>query len=170
MNDKEEKKETLGEVVSKTIRKYRKKMGLTQKQLAEAIGKTESIIRKYENGSVFPPYETMLKLSKALEIDPMILVCGDEGLAEYVYEKLNSFRLPEQYDTLNEILKFFDMKIEYISSCYFLTPLKPIDGNAVPVYISTEEIDNLITDANNYLGFKTVRLYNEKKKTQFKTE
>lgn len=36
------------------LKQLRKERGLTQKELAELLRKTESIIRKYENGSAFP--------------------------------------------------------------------------------------------------------------------
>lgn len=36
------------------LKELRKEKGITQQQLADLMGKTESLIRKYENGSVFP--------------------------------------------------------------------------------------------------------------------
>lgn len=41
------------------LRELRKKKGLTQQELAELIGKTESIVRKYENGTSFPRVSVM---------------------------------------------------------------------------------------------------------------
>lgn len=41
------------------LRELRKKRGLTQQELADLIGKTESIVRKYENGTSFPRVSAM---------------------------------------------------------------------------------------------------------------
>lgn len=45
---------------------YRKKKSLSQKQLAKAIGVSESTICKYENGTISPPLDKILALSSVL--------------------------------------------------------------------------------------------------------
>lgn len=45
------------------LREIRKKCGLTQKELAERIGSSESAISMYESGKRQPDYETLLKIS-----------------------------------------------------------------------------------------------------------
>lgn len=49
------------------IRQIRKARGLTQKQLADMIDVSESIISQYENGKKSPSNETLLKLGEALD-------------------------------------------------------------------------------------------------------
>ena len=49
------------------IRQIRKARGLTQKQLADIIDVSESIISQYENGRKSPSNETLLKLGEALD-------------------------------------------------------------------------------------------------------
>lgn len=49
------------------IRQIRKARGLTQKQLADMIDVSESIISQYENGRKSPSNETLLKLGEALD-------------------------------------------------------------------------------------------------------
>ena len=51
-----------------TIRKARKRAGLTQKQLAEKMGVTISFVSQYENGYRTPKPETLEKFSAALDI------------------------------------------------------------------------------------------------------
>lgn len=51
------------------IRNRRKRMGLTQKQLAEKIGKVESTVRMWELGKNVPPADAIEKISKILEIN-----------------------------------------------------------------------------------------------------
>ena len=49
------------------IRQIRKARGLTQKQLADMIDVSESIISQYENERKSPSNETLLKLGEALD-------------------------------------------------------------------------------------------------------
>jgi putative transcriptional regulator len=51
------------------FKKARKKMKLTQKQLAEITGMASISVRKIENGERSPTLQNASKLSKALEID-----------------------------------------------------------------------------------------------------
>ncbi|APH15014.1 XRE family transcriptional regulator [Clostridium sporogenes] len=50
------------------IKLERKKKGLTQKQLAKQLGKSESIIRKYESGNVIPSIEMYEKIANILDV------------------------------------------------------------------------------------------------------
>lgn len=51
------------------IRVRRKQAGLTQKQLAEKIGKVESTVRMWELGKNVPPADVIEKISKILDIN-----------------------------------------------------------------------------------------------------
>ena len=53
--------------MTNNIKKLRKAHGLTQKELADKVDVTESMISQYESGKKFPSYETLLKLGEALE-------------------------------------------------------------------------------------------------------
>ncbi len=48
---------------SKNIKYLRQKLSLTQKQLAQIIGKKKSIIGAYESGMALPPNEVMMSMS-----------------------------------------------------------------------------------------------------------
>ena len=71
---------------AKTIKKFRKEKGLTQKQLGELCVPriAESTIRKDELGILNPKIETIEKIATALEIDPFSLYSFDmaTGLLE----------------------------------------------------------------------------------------
>lgn len=60
--------------IGETIRQYRKQRGLTQKQLAKEIGLTASTITKYENNTLEPSFETMMKICEVLNIDIVDMV------------------------------------------------------------------------------------------------
>ena len=50
------------------IRRYRKAKGLTQAQLADAVGLTEGAIRHYESGIRAVKPELLEEIAKALEV------------------------------------------------------------------------------------------------------
>ena len=58
-----------------TVRKNRKKMHLTQKELADRLGVTEATVSRYENNTQFPPYETLRSLASHLLIS-LDTLCG----------------------------------------------------------------------------------------------
>ena len=51
------------------VAEIRKSLGMTQEQLAEAVGVTNVTICKWENNSTVPNATKLLKLSKALKCD-----------------------------------------------------------------------------------------------------
>lgn len=50
------------------IKIYRRKKNLTQKELADKINKSLPTIRKYENGSIKPPLESLIKIADVLNV------------------------------------------------------------------------------------------------------
>lgn len=55
------------------IKKIRTKKKITQKQLAEMIGKNIRTIQKYESGDIEVPLESLFKISDALDINVVYL-------------------------------------------------------------------------------------------------
>lgn len=49
---------------SERLRQLRKAKGLTQAQVAEILGGTKMMISSYEQGTRFPSYPTLVKISK----------------------------------------------------------------------------------------------------------
>jgi putative transcriptional regulator len=54
--------------IGKNIRKFRKKKGFSQLDLAAACGFEESSIGRLENGKTNPTIKTLVKIGKALEV------------------------------------------------------------------------------------------------------
>lgn len=50
--------------IGESIMRVRKKNGLTQAQFGELIGKSQSAVYSYENGSVIPKFETIVLISQ----------------------------------------------------------------------------------------------------------
>lgn len=63
------------------IRLIRKAKGLTQKQLADAIGLTQSAVSQWEGGEAAPTVQNQLKIAKALGVTA-------RGLFPYPTEKV----------------------------------------------------------------------------------
>lgn len=78
-------------IVGNKIKYYRTKKGLTQKQLAESIGKTESSIQKYERGSTEVPFSVLEKIASCLDTYLLFLLDDKylENAAEYFKENGN---------------------------------------------------------------------------------
>jgi len=68
------------------IKKYRKKLGITQKELAKKICKSEISIRKYESGTVNIPPSTLFDICAALNVSVDELLGADSE--EY---RINNF-------------------------------------------------------------------------------
>lgn len=107
------------------IKKYRKDKGFTQQQLADSIGKSKSIIQKYEANDTTPPIDVLGDIAKALQI-PIDLLIGsrlipiehdgefkgfidsqfgffnpqNEVYADFIERKITDFK--EQYNNFNE--------------------------------------------------------------------
>ena len=62
--------------IGKTIKEYRKGK-MTQQQLADLIGKTESSIRKYEKGLVTIPLDVLEKIASVFGITAVQLIGND---------------------------------------------------------------------------------------------
>lgn len=50
------------------IRHYRKKKGMTQKHLADAIGRSRSIVAEYESGATGVPQPILWKIARCLDV------------------------------------------------------------------------------------------------------
>ncbi|MCR4718922.1 MAG: helix-turn-helix domain-containing protein [Firmicutes bacterium] len=50
-------------VIGENIMRVRKKNGLTQAQFGEIIGKSQSTVYSYENGSIIPSFEVLTMIS-----------------------------------------------------------------------------------------------------------
>ena len=63
---------------SKNIRNYRKKFGLTQRQLAEATGYSEKTVSKWEIEGCVPPIDSLFRIASFFHIDLNALFVSDE--------------------------------------------------------------------------------------------
>lgn len=59
------------------IRKYRRHKGLTQQALADAIGRSRSIVAEYESGATRVPQPILWKIARYLEVPVDVLFEDD---------------------------------------------------------------------------------------------
>jgi transcriptional regulator with XRE-family HTH domain len=63
----------IAEEVGSAIRGRREQLGLSQKELAKAIGKHEQMITRYENGKASIPWPVLDQIAEALKTSPIEL-------------------------------------------------------------------------------------------------
>lgn len=72
------------DLIRKNFKKIRKEKGLTQKQVGDSLGVTESLINQWESGRVNISFEKIIKLSDAYGIDvDQFNILKDEQGNEY---------------------------------------------------------------------------------------
>lgn len=78
------------QIMGQRIRELRKRSGMTQKELAEASGVGESVLRSFELGARYPKERYLQGLAKALHIRPeAFLVYGIESEAQFIHALFN---------------------------------------------------------------------------------
>lgn len=64
------------EIIGANIKRLMHKRGVTQKRMAETIGRCENSVNKWANGASMPDAEAMYRIAKALRVDLMDLYKG----------------------------------------------------------------------------------------------
>ena len=108
-------------VLSDNLKYYRKKKGLTQKQLEKIAGVAQTAITKYENGKWNPKKATLISIADALEIPFHVLLIkrDDEEYTEPIYDNVDEQEYPyiEYMDAEQEYEEFQQMN-NAIASLY----------------------------------------------------
>lgn len=88
---------TIGEI----IRTERKKQGITQLELGTRCGMDGSAIRKYESGKITPKFETVSKISEALNLrlEDFYPKLGEASTAKWEYAKNLAWVSPDRRTT-----------------------------------------------------------------------
>lgn len=118
--------------VGKFIAKMRKKVGLTQSDLGEALGVTGKAVSKWERGLNAPDITVLVELSKLLNVTPREILMGEEIDNNLTTEDDNEITI-SSINTYNNYSKKKYMKIIIIlvsiivliitafSTTYFIT-------------------------------------------------
>lgn len=108
--------------IGMNIKKYRKGK-MTQQELADKIGKTESSIRKYEKGLVIIPLDVLNKIATVLDVRITDLM----GISDYTDNIENEMR---------QATNFYD----YLASLgYIILEIEHEKGSVI--YLKTHDMD-----------------------------
>ena len=124
-------------VFGERVKAIRKKKRMTQSQLAEAIGKKETTIRKYENGSIEAPWNVIEAIAQVLDVSPYDLTIDVEQLksdAKFFDDIQQVFGedavlLLRNFDSLNSIGK--QKACDYVSDLIDNPKFKIVDHDDV---------------------------------------
>lgn len=138
--------------IGENIRAYRKKAGLTQKQLGEKLGMSQQQIGDYENNRFSPREKTLIRIADALDTSIYNLFPNERYTAEMDWLGVSfdwiQARLPAGYNLrLDENDAF--MWIEYP------------DGG-ISKDLSLEELHSVIEISMDYMKYQLEKLRREK--------
>lgn len=88
-------------VFRENLKRIRKQSGLTQRELAEKIGKGFSTVQKYELGLTAPPLPVIKEIAIALEVSMYDLFIDSAGSASQGYLRSKAF-----YDLFEDGLNY----------------------------------------------------------------
>ncbi len=167
-------------MLGNNIKTARKRLKITQKELATRLGIAEITIRKYENGDREPNLETIEKLAIALEVTPYELLGGTSSTTTSEDKHITSINknltlLTQSSDpTIKELSLNLDLLIEnitantlnrynvpstqYEQNNYVMLVNQLLDKMALlsnPVqHINTTSHTRLLKEINDYIRFK----------------
>lgn len=91
-------------ILGEQIKKYRKKAGLTQKQLGEKLGISQQQIAQYENGKRVPKIDALIKIANALNAKFSDLIPMNDTL-EWISETIEEYRITRAYSAIDIAIK-----------------------------------------------------------------
>lgn len=141
------------------IKECRKAKKMTQQQLAQIIGKTESSIRKYEKGVIETPLSVLKEIANALDV-PYINLISDSDVSIELAEEMIIDKAREHMRELQLQDSFSDTLVatqrELLDKLWFLCLLKNADFKRIDLSdAQVEEIIELVTIAYE-IGLKKV--------------
>ncbi len=129
--------------IGDNIKFFRKQKGLTQKQLAEKIGSTDSAVTRYESNAREPNIETITKIAEALECTVNDLL----GLNLTDNKEVREFLYDANQNRLINILKIYGYKVFEEENNFRIVK----DTN--DKVLSEEQFNNLELFINEYIDF-----------------
>ena len=138
------------------IKEFRKKRGLTQKQLGDRCGIADSNIRKYENGQQNPKIETLRKIADALNA----IVIENNGEFDLMDEQQTIVKqishitanVLRTYPSLEQALSNYAKEL----FSYYRTDLKPIADN----FLKEDNLNYRSELYNSFIHHVDVRVIN----------
>lgn len=134
---------TLGE----NIKAFRKKRGLSQRELGERIGMTQQQIAQYENSTRTPKVETIQRLAQALDTTV-------EKIAPTKYVAEMDFFSPTVEWVQKHLPEGYIVRVDAEDAYMWLEyPDKNVSKD-----VTITDLQQIISDATDYLKFKLEKL------------
>ena len=134
--------------IGKIIENKRKEKKLTQKELADTLGVSNTAISKWENGNNLPDISLLEPLCTVLELDLLELISIQNSAHEDSSKKFNKIRKAKLYRTLALSIIFLSI-ICITNICTYnkvMDKRKSDLSKAVEVYNITSKNDNFTID------------------------
>lgn len=131
----------------KRLTQARKVRTMTQKALAQLIGKTSQTVSQYESDTITPPAEVVEQISKVLQVPVELLYrpWQEHGSTNPVFYRSMSAATKKARDAAESRLEWIDDCVTYFEGVLELPKYVPVDINISedPLLIT----DNMIEDA-----------------------
>lgn len=138
-------------MICETLRKKRKEKGLTQKELAQLVGVSESIIRNWENGITSIPTEYLWSLCRVFRCSP----------TAFIYLDHKSFNwYAENYDLHNGIEDFAVANPDLMDMVLWM--VNEWDGNFEMLTLMAYYYCNLSKSERSHISYITGAMYSFK--------
>lgn len=142
------------ESIGKAIQSFRKNTRMTQKQLAEKIGKAESSVQKYEAGKVEIPIGVLESIADALNISTSKL--------------MNDYNFTETDITDVELAYMAAFGYQIKRDCSHIPVSFIITYQGYSYTISLDEYTDLLNSIARYMQYVTDNLLEQHKNTRKK--
>lgn len=139
------------------IKKQRKWNKMTQQELGNRIGKTESTIRKYENGTIEVPLSVLDDIAEVFEINPL-------SLLEYDYYENHIENKDDSIELFFNMLGIDLQKIDATSGNYDYDGYSKITYKGKSYIVATMEIyRRLFEDIKDYASFRIEKVLEDER-------
>lgn len=105
------------DTLAKRLKEYRKKTGLTQEQLSNALCMKRSAYAYYETGKTMPKLETLVKLASIYNVTLDDLVCEKKELVaqDAVTEELKNSDFNDTFYDLSDVERAIILNLRVMS-------------------------------------------------------
>ena len=152
--------------VSERILKRREQLGLTQTELAKRAGLQPPAISQYESGVRNPSYETIIKLSNALNVNTDYLISGKELTTDVIHDHTIQFLLKiTQGLSVQDKDKLLEYAV-FLSADYHRNVLMPIESDYAEWVLSNHCNDILPIDVHQIARKLNILIYEDELDTE----
>lgn len=155
------------------LKETRTKRGLTQKEVASAIGVTIATYSRYESGKYEPSFEKMGQLAEFFSVDITYLFNFNPGDIEYGC--MVPEYIPEHLSSLYITLQHYGLEIEKKDLNFYLVPSNPTlttgrsdlylsDELYEPVIVEKKDLEKMAQSIDEFTMYIAVKLYKNKLK------